>query len=205
MAEEKKEDFTQHSEYKNINTVVSRIFEDKILSKDERKILFSKHIEDWKKKNNNNEPTDEKLKLFICNDIKKRYKDAIDEIKKQFPGGQFKESKATDLCISIPPYAPSSNDMNIKTCCFEFLPYLGSIDGKSIRMKPKILRFCENGDENITSIVTKSFLENGTISVSEGFDSPFCQDKDDLLTRHDCHSVELSFEKDKILLKTFFT
>ena len=202
MAEEKKEDFTQHSEYKNINEVVSYIFEDEIvLSKDKRKILFSKQIQDWKKQQKTHaEPSDGELKEFIIKDLQQRYKEAIKEIQQQYPGAKHKEREKYGNQIQI-NYQHNSTTINVD-------PLFGVYGGYTITMKPKSLRFAKIGNNIFVSNIIKTCdtFEN-KFSIQDSFDRKFVdsENKENFKKQTGLHDVKIEFEEGKICLRSYFS
>ena len=211
MAEKKEEDFTQHSEYKKIDELLSMIFAKHAayLKLDKRKILFSKQIQDWKKqKKTDTEPSDGELKQFICKDLRQRYKEAITEIKKKYPSAKYqkgndKTDDETENLIQI-----NYQHNNKMMCAVDVFSAYG---GNIITMKPKSLRFAKKNNNIFTSKIYKRFDEGKKeFVIQDIFPSHInfvdSNNKEDFKTQTHLHNVQLYFKlkENKICLKSYF-
>ena len=213
MAEKKEEDLTQSAVHEAINRVLSKMFNDEkselYLQPYKREILFSKQIQDWQKQNNTEEePSDDDLKQFICEDLQRRYKEAITAIEKQYPSADDKECDDRKNAIKI-KYKDNNKIIKIEPF-FGFYP-----SGPEINIKPKSLRFCEKNDVIYTSTISKIYIQTlnekknrvedlyriADLFASKSFNN---EDKEKLIKQPDLHNVEIEFEEGKICLQSYF-
>ena len=202
-------DVKNYPEYKRIDKLISEIFDKGspggyYLPPEERKILFSKQIQDWKKQNNKKtDPSDDELKQFIIKDFKTRYVNVFRQIREKYPDAKYK--KEDGYFNNIPRPIEISLKYGDKELNGDFLRISNTLNGE-IRMSPVSLRFNGKGQ----NFVSLSRIEKecprptrGQFVIREwlGVDG----DGQDFIKQTNLHDVELSFENDKICVKSWFT